>query len=164
MRRPRKELRGFAKIHLEPGETRTVRIALDARAFSYWDTTLHGWVAEPGAFELLIGRSSADVVASIPVMLLPDAAARSTLTDMSPLVDWLRDEHGRGAALEVLSTLAPILGEAMGDGTDSLEDPGPHFRNYFGSMPIRGLLEFAAPGGGPDPDGELERLLSAVAR
>ena len=84
VRRPRKELRGFARVRLDPGETRTVRIALDARAFSYWDATLHGWVAEPGAFELLIGRSSADIVASVLVTLLPAATARSTLTDMSP--------------------------------------------------------------------------------
>ena len=59
--RPEKELRGFEKVHLEPGETRTVAIALDARAFAFWDTRLHSWVVEAGIFDILVGASSADI-------------------------------------------------------------------------------------------------------
>ena len=56
--RPSRELKAFAPIALDPGEAGTVTLELDSRAFSYWDG---GWRAEPGAFEVLVGRSSRDV-------------------------------------------------------------------------------------------------------
>jgi beta-glucosidase len=59
--RPEQELRAFAKIELAPGEKRTVRFALDARALSYWDPAKGGWIAEPGEFELRAGASSRDI-------------------------------------------------------------------------------------------------------
>jgi beta-glucosidase len=59
--RPEKELRAFAKLALEPGQTRSVRLELDRRAFAYWDPARSEWVAEPGEFELLCGSSSRDL-------------------------------------------------------------------------------------------------------
>jgi beta-glucosidase len=59
--RPAKELVGFARLALAPGETATARFALGPRAFSFWDPAARGWRLEPGEFELLAGRSSADV-------------------------------------------------------------------------------------------------------
>lgn len=61
LERPDKELAGFAKPVLQPGESTTVRFALDARSLSYWDPAAPGWVAEPGEFELLVGASSRDI-------------------------------------------------------------------------------------------------------
>jgi beta-glucosidase len=59
--RPLKELKGFSRVMLAPGQTKPVAITLDRRALSYYDVAKHGWTAEPGAFEVLVGRSSADV-------------------------------------------------------------------------------------------------------
>jgi beta-glucosidase len=59
--RPPKELKGFAKIELGPGETGRVQIALDRRAFSYFDVKSKKWRAEPGTFELLVGSSSRQI-------------------------------------------------------------------------------------------------------
>jgi beta-glucosidase len=59
--RPPKELKGFAKVALEPGETETVTFNLDERALSYYDPYRHAWVAEPGKFEVLVGSSSRDI-------------------------------------------------------------------------------------------------------
>lgn len=59
--RPPKELKGFAKVTLQPGESRTVTIPLDARAFAYYDVTKKKWRAEAGAFGILVGSSSAQV-------------------------------------------------------------------------------------------------------
>ena len=59
--RPMKELKGFAKINLNPGETRHVQISLNRRAFSYYDVNSHQWTAAPGDFDLYVGRSSADI-------------------------------------------------------------------------------------------------------
>ena len=60
--RPPKELKGFAKVALRPGETRRVSVTLDERAFSYFDVARKQWRIDPGEFTILVGRSSADIV------------------------------------------------------------------------------------------------------
>lgn len=59
--RPEKELKGFEKIDLQPGEEKEVSIALGPRAFAYYDAASREWVVEPGEFEILIGASSRDI-------------------------------------------------------------------------------------------------------
>jgi len=56
--RPERELKGFAKVRLDPGETRPVTLSLDARAFSYWDEPAHRWIIDPGKFVIRVGDSS----------------------------------------------------------------------------------------------------------
>jgi beta-glucosidase len=56
--RPERELKGFAKVRLAPGETKHVTLDLDARAFSYWDEAAHKWTIDPGKFVILVGDSS----------------------------------------------------------------------------------------------------------
>jgi beta-glucosidase len=59
--RPVKELKAFQRVFLKPGETRTVRFALDKSAMAYYSTTQTQWVAEPGTFDVLVGASSRDI-------------------------------------------------------------------------------------------------------
>jgi len=59
--RPVKELKGFAKVNLEPGESKRVQITLDRRALSYFDETAKRWKAEPGDFEVLVGSSAQQI-------------------------------------------------------------------------------------------------------
>ena len=56
--RPLKELKGFARVELDPGQSTRVRLPLSRRDFSYWDVANHDWKAEPGEFEILVGNSS----------------------------------------------------------------------------------------------------------
>ena len=58
VQRPERELKGFAKVRLAPGETKHVTLDLDARAFSYWDQNAHQWRIDPGNFVLHVGDSS----------------------------------------------------------------------------------------------------------
>ena len=51
-------MKGFARVLLEPGETRRVTVELERRSFAYYDTDLGEWVVTPGVFEILVGRSS----------------------------------------------------------------------------------------------------------
>jgi beta-glucosidase len=60
--RPAKELKGFAKVALQPGETKHVSINLDARAFAYYDSAAKEWHITPGTFGILVGRSSEEIV------------------------------------------------------------------------------------------------------
>jgi len=98
--RPRKELKAYAKVWLDPGETRTVRLELGERAFAYWDPcfrdraalvekigpvgamlpgsvsaegrTEPGWYVDAGTYDVLIGRSAADVLHSETVTIADD--------------------------------------------------------------------------------------------
>lgn len=56
--RPYKELKGFAKVNLKPGESKDVEISIDRRALSFWDETTNGWKVEPGKFTILVGNAS----------------------------------------------------------------------------------------------------------
>jgi beta-glucosidase len=59
--RPEKELRAFARTDLAPGETKWVHLTLDKYSVGYYDTTLSSWIAEEGAFEVLLASSSVDI-------------------------------------------------------------------------------------------------------
>ena len=56
--RPERELKGFEKVRLMPGETKQVTIDLDARAFSYWSESAHKWTIDAGKFTVRVGDSS----------------------------------------------------------------------------------------------------------
>ena len=59
--RPVKELKGFQKVKLAPGEEKAVTLTIDKKALSFFDDAKHEWVAEPGKFEAVIGSSSRDI-------------------------------------------------------------------------------------------------------
>ncbi len=59
--RPLKELKGFKKVELAAGETKTVTIELDSSAFAYFNTNLHKWYVEPDTYHILVGSSSQDI-------------------------------------------------------------------------------------------------------
>ena len=67
--RPVKELKGFQKIALAPGETKEVAFTITREALSFFDAEAHDWKAEPGKFEAIIAASAADVKGSVPFEL-----------------------------------------------------------------------------------------------
>ena len=67
--RPVKELKGFKRVSLNPGETKNVAVKLDRRAFSYYDVKRHSWTVAPGDFDLFVARSAADIALSGKVAL-----------------------------------------------------------------------------------------------
>jgi beta-glucosidase len=58
LKRPAKELKGFKKVRLAPGEKQRVSITLDWRAFAYWSTATNDWQIDPGNFDISVGDSS----------------------------------------------------------------------------------------------------------
>ena len=58
---PPRQLKGFRRIELTPGQTERISIALDARSFSYWDITTHAWKIAPGTYTISVGSSSRDL-------------------------------------------------------------------------------------------------------
>ena len=71
--RPDKELKGFAKVVLQPGASETVTLTLDRKALAYWDDARHAWVAEAGSFEVLVGSSSQEIHARAEFQLTETA-------------------------------------------------------------------------------------------
>jgi beta-glucosidase len=67
--RPVKELKGFKRVSLNPGETKNVVVKLDRRAFSYYDVKNHAWTVAPGDFDLFVARSAADIALTGKVAL-----------------------------------------------------------------------------------------------
>jgi beta-glucosidase len=69
LQRPDKELKAFAKVHLEPGDHKTVTLTVARDALAYYDDLTHEWVAEAGTFEVLVGASSQDIRARATFVL-----------------------------------------------------------------------------------------------
>ncbi|WP_407532507.1 glycoside hydrolase family 3 C-terminal domain-containing protein [Elizabethkingia miricola] len=67
--RPVKELKGFGKINLKPGEQKEVSFTIDKSALSFFDAATHQWIAEPGEFEALVGASSSDIKTKVKFTL-----------------------------------------------------------------------------------------------
>jgi beta-glucosidase len=162
--RPEKELKGFARVHLEPGETRAVSIPLGFRAFAFFHPGHGRWVTEDGEFDLLVAASSADIRGATTVTLRSTADLPTLLTVASPPADWLADKRGRPLVSALIRELVPALKSVMGnqleEGANGLDPVLPDFLLY---MPLRDLLEFAAAVGGPDPDALVARLETALA-
>lgn len=78
--RPEKELKGFVKVYLEPGEEKNISVELDKRSFAFYNTAIHDWYVESGDFDILVGASSRDikltgkvnVTSSLPGAQIPD--------------------------------------------------------------------------------------------
>jgi beta-glucosidase len=93
--RSEKELKQFDKVSLNPGETKTVTMTLDRRAFAYYEASLPGWHVENGAYRILIGASSRDIRLEAAVLITgePDLSCRFTMD--STLGDVMDAPHGK---------------------------------------------------------------------
>lgn len=103
--RPLKELKGFGKVSLEPGETKTVPITIDRTALAFWDDEHHAWVAEAGDFEVLIGSSSQHIRARATFQLTQTATfggppAHKVALTIDSTIKTLLDDPGARSILE----------------------------------------------------------------
>ena len=129
--RPVRELAGFARVRLAPGESRQVSIGLDQRAFSFWSTRLGRWAVEAGQFEIGIGHHSRDLPLTELVTIDAPSIAAPLSVD-STLAEWLADPVGREA---IAATM-----KAAGHGGSHLADP--ELIKVIGSMPLSTLAAF----------------------
>ena len=88
VRTPVRELRAFRKVTLEPGESRTLTLDLDRRAFAYYDVTDQRWAVTPGQYSIELGRSSHDIAARTTISIRGDAGRPSPLSLTSTVEEW----------------------------------------------------------------------------
>jgi beta-glucosidase len=101
--RPIRELKAFAKVDLDPGETTVVEFTLAARDLSYWSTSVNDWVLEGGQFELAVGASSRDLRLTTTVdIAAPPLPVR--LDGMATLEEWLADPSGSALLHKAVGT------------------------------------------------------------
>ncbi len=105
LERPVKELKGFAKLELQPGETKTVTLALDFRAFAFYHPEHKQWITEGGDFDILIGASALDIRQSVNVTLTSTLSLPCILDNESTLSEWMADPRGK----QVLGQLYALI-------------------------------------------------------
>lgn len=112
-RRPLRELRAFAKVRLEPGESTTMTFRLTERDFAYWSEEHLSWRVAPGRYEVLLGASARDIRLRAPFVHRGNGIP-ARLTSASTISEWLSDARGRdvlGAAAEPLVNWSGADGE-----------------------------------------------------
>ena len=115
--RPLRELKGFQKVALEPGEEKTVSFELDKRAFAYYEVRLQEWYVESGSFMLEIGASSRDIRLSTELEVEGTTSIPIKFTKESTMGDLMKSERGRS----IMAMMRQQQGSAEGDAADNQE-------------------------------------------
>ena len=110
--RPVHELKGFAKVALEPGESKNVTIALDDRAFAYWSERFDDWHVEGGTYTVEVGVSSRDIISRLDVEIDDDGKIMN-LDEWSTFGEWLDDPIGAPILQHVLDDMGKEAGRPV---------------------------------------------------
>jgi beta-glucosidase len=156
--RPPKELKGFAKVELQPGETKTVTLKLDFRAFAYYHPSYKQWITEDGEFDILIGASSADIRCTKTVTLQSTLELPSILNRDSTLREWTEDPRG----MSVLAPLFQQMNDQMRANFGGSEAIGMDPMGFLMDTPLLNLLHFLGGALPSSPEEFVDGLLVKV--
>ncbi len=138
--RPLKELKGFVKVELLPGEKKTVTFALDKRSFAYYNDTLHDYYVESGDFTVMIGASSNDIRLASDIYVEGTKEIPLKVNMFTPIEDILDTKKGKEILKPMIDKSLEGQGEgagdAMGEGADEM------MRNMIMEMPIGSVSNF----------------------
>ena len=158
--RPVRELKGFEKVALQPGESREISFTLDKRSFAYWNREIHDWHVETGTFTIEAGASSRDLPLKAEVTVDSTAELPRHYTRDSIFMDVMADPKAGPVMKEFMEKTMEIFGyeETEQDTKEAAkeaitEDMTLAMMRY---MPLRGAMSF---GGGADSSETLEELL-----
>ena len=138
--RPEKELKGFEKVFLEPGETKTVTMELNKRSFAWYNTELHDWFAASGDYEILVGASSRDIRLTETLHLNSSQRLPMHVHMNTTLGDLLRNSETAEAAKKLIQKY--LSGEAGSEAASEAVSEEMTMA-MTDSMPLRALMGFA---------------------
>ncbi len=168
LKRPFKELKGFAKVNLQPGETKTVTIDLDFRAFAYYHPEYKQWITEDGEFDILIAASASDIRYTLPVTLKSTLDLPCILDNESTVREWLADPRGK-EILDPYYVQMKVEARKMFGGTDDEEGRyategtiGMDIMEMFNDMPLVSVLMFQRHALPDHPEDIVSDLLQKV--
>ena len=161
--RPLRELKGFAKVDLQPGESKEVLFTLDKRAFAYWNRQIHDWHVETGVFTIEVGDSSRSLPLKAEVTVESTVELPRHYTPDSIFMDVMADPKAAPVMREFMEKTMEIFGheETEEDTKEAAkeaitEDMTLAMMRY---MPLRGAMSF---GGGADSSERMEELLKKL--
>ncbi len=146
--RPMKELKGFASVDLQPGETKSVLIQLDFRAFAFYHPQYKRWITETGDFDLLIGASAADVRCRLTAALESTLSLPCIIDIESTLREWMADRRGYQVLgplyMQIETQTRKIFGGAGNNGSHAGDEStiGLDIMDMMIDMPLISVLMF----------------------
>ncbi len=149
LHRPEKELKGLAKVELQPGETKTVSIHLDFRAFAYYHPEYKQWITEDGAFDLLVAASAADIRQTLTVTLESTLKLPCLLDKESTIREWMADPRGQAVFGPMYAMMEAEARKMFGGGEEAERygneaGIGMDIMEMFSDMPLVSVLMFQA--------------------
>lgn len=159
--RPEKELKGFEKVALMPGETKTVCFTLNKRAFAYWNTTIHDWHVESGEFDILIGKSSRDIVLQKTITVHSTVALPVRYDRNSIFMDIMADPRTKAALKPFMDGIVNVLAPQDDNVSDTAKEAisTDMVEAMLQYMPLRAALSF---GNGGVTEEQIEQLLDRL--
>lgn len=165
--RPFKELKGFAKVHLQPGEEQEVKIELECRAFTFYDVGKKDWVLETGDFEILVGASSRDIRLATTIRL-DSAQGASAIADRDSLAPY----YTLTSSPIPQSAFAALYGRALPEniqpqkGTFTLNTPIGDMSDSWLARQLLNLMngQVKKMVGGSDPDNPLLAMVENMLK
>lgn len=141
--RPMKELKGFEKVSLKPGETKTVQFTLDARAFAYYHTELKEFFVESGTFAILVGSSSREIRGEGKVYVEGTREYKPKYHLNTTIGDLMKDEKASRilAPLFTASTLVEVCDTDSAEKGEEDSFTGLQ-EAMMGYLPLRGMVSF----------------------
>jgi len=136
--RPEKELKGFEKIELAPGEEKTVTFKLDKRSFAYYNTEIRDWYVESGEFEILVGKSSKEIELKETVKVNSTVTIKKKYDRNSLVRDLLEDPKAEKMIIDLIDSIL-----------EKIKEPGKEKEDvnnvikWIMDMPLRGLVSFS---------------------
>jgi len=148
LHRPEKELKGFAKVELEPGQIKSVSINLDFRAFAYYHPEYKQWITEDGDFDILVAASAADIRQTLTVTLASTLKLPCLLDKESTIREWMADPRGQAVFGPMYAMMEAEARKLFGgDDADRYGNDGAigmDIMEMFSDMPLVSVLMFQA--------------------
>ncbi len=142
--RPLKELKGFEKVALNPGETKRVSFTLGKRAFAYYNTEINDWHVETGEFDILIGKSSRDILCKKTVVVESTVELPVVYTINSNFADIMADPEAMAACQPLWDSVVALFKEENPQAGDAAEQVivEKMVENMVKVMPLRAAINF----------------------
>lgn len=134
--RPKQELKGFAKLSLEVGETKTAQFSLNKRSFAYWSVDHHDWVVETGEYTLAVGASSVDLRLSAVVRCISTTSSVLLPLDMNSTI---ADLEGFPEAKEFVSRIRETFFKMFGS-PDPDDPQALIITSFLEETPLRSIV------------------------
>jgi len=160
--RPEKELKGFAKVALQPGETRAVAIELDFRAFAYYHPAYRQWITEDGDFDILIASSAADIRHTLTVTLESTLDLPCLLDRESTIREWLADPRGKAVFGPIYTQMEEGMRQIFGGGDEAETTIGMDIMTMLSDMPLVSVLMWQQSALPMHPEDLVDGLLAQV--